>query len=96
MGVRRVSSGCPLTASGWKSWSAGSVRTTGPVAFCVTARAVRCGSILRSDIVEMLKETLPRKPEGKNALVARINERHSRRHSAIASRFRKQRNLALS
>ena len=48
------------------------------------------------DIVEMLKETLPRKPEGKEALVARINERHSRRHSAIESRFRKQRKLAPS
>jgi hypothetical protein len=31
------------------------------------------------DIVEMLQETLPRKPEGKDALVARINQRHQRR-----------------
>ena len=30
------------------------------------------------DIVEMLKETLPRKPEGREALAARINERHQR------------------
>ena len=30
------------------------------------------------DIVEMLKETLPRKPDGKHALVARINQRHTR------------------
>src|SRR6202161_1823588 len=30
-------------------------------------------------IVEMLKETLPRKPEGKEALVARISQRHDRR-----------------
>jgi hypothetical protein len=42
------------------------------------------------DIVEMLKETLPRKPEGREALVARINERHSRRRGAIESRFRNQ------
>jgi hypothetical protein len=42
------------------------------------------------DIVEMLKETLPRKPEGKDALVARINQRHERRRGAIASRFRTQ------
>jgi len=46
------------------------------------------------DIVEMLKETLPRKPEGKDALVARINQRHQRRHRAIESRFRTQRREA--
>ena len=43
------------------------------------------------DIVEMLKETLPRKPEGKEALVARINARIGRRRGAIESRFRTQR-----
>jgi len=42
------------------------------------------------DIVEMLKETLPRKPEGREALAARINERHQRRRGAIESRFRTQ------
>ena len=42
------------------------------------------------DIVEMLKETLPRKPQGKNALVARIIQRHERRRGAIESRFRTQ------
>jgi hypothetical protein len=42
------------------------------------------------DIVEMLKETLPRKPQGREALVARINERHARRRGAIESRFRNQ------
>jgi len=42
------------------------------------------------DIVEMLKEFLPRKPEGKDALVARINERHKRRQAAIDSRYRTQ------
>jgi SRSO17 transposase len=42
------------------------------------------------DIVEMLKETLPRKPEGKEALVARINKRHDQRRGAIDSRFRTQ------
>ena len=36
------------------------------------------------DIVEMLKETLPRKPEGKDAIVARIIERHKRRRGAIS------------
>jgi hypothetical protein len=42
------------------------------------------------DIVEMLKETLPRKPEGREALVARINRRHERRRGAIESRYRTQ------
>jgi hypothetical protein len=36
----------------------------------------------------MLKETLPRKPEGLGALVRRINEGHWRRRGAIKSRFR--------
>jgi len=30
----------------------------------------------------MLKETLPRKPQGKEALVDQINQRHARRRSA--------------
>jgi SRSO17 transposase len=42
------------------------------------------------DIVEMLKETLPRKPDGKHALAARINQRHARRRSAIVARSRSQ------
>jgi hypothetical protein len=36
----------------------------------------------------LMTETLPRKPEGKEALVRRINERHQRRLGAIQSRFR--------
>ena len=40
------------------------------------------------DIVEMLKESLPRKPGGKDALVAGIIERRERRRGAIESRFR--------
>ena len=48
------------------------------------------------DIVEMLQETLPRKPAGKDALVARINQRHERRRGAIDSRFRTQRREAPS
>ncbi|OIQ76610.1 hypothetical protein GALL_417070 [mine drainage metagenome] len=46
------------------------------------------------DVVEMLRETLPRKPEGKDALVERINQRH--RRGAIESRYRKQRREAPS
>ena len=48
------------------------------------------------DIVEMLKETLPRKPEGRDALVARINNRHERRRRAIQSRYQTQRKAAPS
>jgi SRSO17 transposase len=46
------------------------------------------------DIVEMLKETLPRKPQGKETLVDQINQRHARRRSAIQSRYRSQRRPA--
>jgi SRSO17 transposase len=46
------------------------------------------------DIVEMLKETLPHKPQGKKALVDQINQRHARRRSAIQSRYRSQRRAA--
>jgi hypothetical protein len=46
------------------------------------------------DIVEMLKETLPRKPEGQDALMARINQRHQRRRGATESRFHTQRREA--
>jgi len=42
------------------------------------------------DIVDMLKETLPRKPEGRDALVARITARHQKRRGAIESRLRTQ------
>jgi hypothetical protein len=42
------------------------------------------------DIVEILKETLPSKPQGSQALAERINQRHARRRSAIASRLRAQ------
>jgi hypothetical protein len=48
------------------------------------------------DIVEILKETLPCKPQGKDALVAWINQRRLRRHGAIESRYRTQRNAAPS
>ena len=48
------------------------------------------------DIVEMLKETLPHKPQGKEAPVARINQRHARRRGAIESRIRSQRKAAPS
>ena len=45
----------------------------------------------RRDSVEMLKEILPGKAEGKDALIARINQRRQRRRGAIESRCRTQR-----
>ena len=48
------------------------------------------------DIVDMLKETLPRKPQGRDALAREINKRHQRRRDAIASRFRHQQRQAPS
>jgi hypothetical protein len=44
----------------------------------------------------MLEEALPRKPEGKDALVDRINQRHQRRRGAIDSRIRTQSKLGSS
>jgi len=41
-------------------------------------------------IAEMLKASMPRKPTGRDALVARINRRHERRRGAIESRYRTQ------
>jgi hypothetical protein len=88
-----------LLVLGWRAWHHHVTMVMLAMLFIAEQRvAHQLGLALLTprDIVEMLKETLPRKPEGKEALVARINERHSRRHSAIASRFRKQRKLALS
>jgi hypothetical protein len=42
------------------------------------------------DIVDMLKEMLPRKPEGKEAIVKRINQRHKQRRQSIESRYKKR------
>jgi hypothetical protein len=58
--------------------------------FIAEQRAQRPGLDLLSprDIVDMLNETLPRKPKGKEALMRPINERHQRRLSASRSRFR--------
>src|SRR3954452_3297707 len=81
---------------GWRAWHHHVTMVMLAMLFIAEQRvAHQLGLALLTprDIVEMLKETLPRKPEGKEALVARINERHSRRHSAIESRFRKQRKL---
>jgi SRSO17 transposase len=80
-------------ALGWRSWHHHVAIVMLAMLFIVQQRlAHQSGLELLTprDIVEMLKETLPRKPEGKDALVARIIERHERRRSAIESRFRTQ------
>ncbi len=80
-------------ALGWRSWHHHVAIVMLAMLFIVEQRAAgQPGLELLTprDIVEMLKETLPRKPEGKDALVARIIERHERRRGAIESRFRTQ------
>jgi SRSO17 transposase len=84
-------------APGWRAWHHHVTMVMLAMLFIAEQRAAhQPGLDLRSprDIVEMLKESLPRKPEGKQALVARINQRHQRRRSAIASRFCAQQNAA--
>jgi SRSO17 transposase len=78
-------------ALGWQAWHHHVTMVMLAMLFIAEQRAAQSpGLDLLSprDIVEMLKETLPRKPEGKDALVRRINERHQRRLGAIQSRFR--------
>ena len=78
-------------ALGWRSWHHHVAIVMLAMLFIVEQRmASQPGLELLTprDIVEMLKETLPRKPEGKEALVARIVARHERRQDAIESRFR--------
>jgi len=79
---------------GWTAWHHHVTMVMLAMLFIAEQRAVHQPGLellTPRDIVEMLKETLPRKPEGKDALVARINRRHQRRAKAIESRFRNQR-----
>jgi SRSO17 transposase len=81
-------------ALGWRAWHHHVAIVMLAMLFIAQQRVARQpGLELLSprDIVEMLKETLPRKPEGKDALVVRINQRIERRRGAIESRFRTQR-----
>jgi SRSO17 transposase len=86
-------------AVGWRAWHHHVTMVMLAMLFIAEQRAVHQPGLellTPRDIVEMLKETLPHKPEGKDALVARINERHQRRRSAIESRIRTQRRCAPS
>ena len=80
-------------ALGWRSWHHHVTIVMLAMLFILEQRLERrpvLELLTPRDIVEMPKETLPRKPEGKEALAARINERHQRRRAAIESRFRTQ------
>ena len=84
---------------GWRAWHHHVTMVMVAMLFIAEQRAAhqpRLELLSPRDIVEMLQETLPRKPEGKGALVARINQRHERRRGAIESRFRTQRREAPS
>jgi SRSO17 transposase len=78
-------------ALGWQAWHHHVTMVMLAMLFIAQQRLVHNhGLDLLSprDIVEMLKETLPRKPESREDLVRRINERHKRRRGAILSRFK--------
>jgi SRSO17 transposase len=78
---------------GWRAWHHHATMVMLAMLFIAEQRVAHQPGLellTPRDIVEMLKETLPRKPEGKEALVARINQRHQHRRSAIESRYRTQ------
>jgi SRSO17 transposase len=78
---------------GWRAWHHHVTMVMLAMLFIAEQRAVHQPGVellTPRDIVEMLKETLPRKPEGRDALIARINQRHARRRGAIESRYRTQ------
>ena len=82
---------------GWRAWHHHVTMVMLAMLFIVEQRVAHQPSLALltpRDIVEMLKQTLPRKPQGKEALVAQINQRHARRRSAIQSRYRSQRRAA--
>jgi SRSO17 transposase len=80
-------------ALGWRAWHHHVTMVMLAMLFIAEQRVAHqpgLALLTPRDIVEMLQETLPCKPEGRDALVARINQRHERRRGAIASRFRTQ------
>jgi SRSO17 transposase len=84
-------------ALGWRAWHHHVTMVMLAMLFIAEQRVAHqpgLALLTPRDIVEMLKETLPRKPQGKEALVAQINQRHARRRSAIQSRYRSQRRPA--
>lgn len=86
-------------ALGWRAWHHHVTMVMLAMLFIVEQRAPHKPGLellTARDVVEMLRETLPYKPQGKDALVERINPRHRRRRGAIEFRYRKQRRDAPS
>jgi SRSO17 transposase len=84
-------------AVGWRAWHHHVTMVMLAMLFIAEQRVAHqpgLALLTPRDIVEMLKETLPCKPQGKEALVAQINQRHARRRSAMQSRYRSQRRPA--
>jgi SRSO17 transposase len=84
-------------AVGWRAWHHHVTMVMLAMLFIAEQRVAHqpgLALLTPRDIVEMLKESLPCKPQGKAALIARINQRHQHRRSAIESRFRAQRKSA--
>jgi SRSO17 transposase len=84
-------------AVGWRAWHHHVTMVMLAMLFIAEQRVAHqpgLALLTPRDIVAMLKETLPRKPQGKEALVDQINQRHARRRSAIQSRYRAQRRAA--
>ena len=80
-------------AVGWRAWHHHVTMVMLAMLFIAEQRVAHqpgLALLTPRDIVDMLKETLPHKPQGKEALVAQINLRHARRRSAIESRHRSQ------
>jgi SRSO17 transposase len=78
---------------GWRAWHHHVTMVMLAMLFIAEQRAAHqpgLALLTPRDIVEMLKESLPCKPEGRDALIARINQRHARRRGAIESRYRTQ------
>ena len=84
-------------AIGWRAWHHHVTMVMLAMLFIAEQRVAHqpgLALLTPRDIVAMLKETLPHKPQGKEALVDLINQRHARRRSAIQSRYRSQRRPA--
>ena len=84
-------------AVGWRAWHHHVTMVMLAMLFIAEQRVAHqpgLALLTPRDIVAMLKETLPHKPQGKEALVDQINQRHARRRSAIQSRYRSQRRAA--
>jgi hypothetical protein len=78
---------------GWRAWHHHVTMVMLAMLFIAEQRAAHQPGLellTPRDIIEMLKDALPRKPEGRDALIARINQRHARRRGAIESRYRTQ------